>query len=90
MRVDDLSHNTKKQNEILEKILRISGDKSTGAKKIVGGKLSDGAENASAVITGEFLPKIQKSSLARLLVLRINENSVNLEKLTALQNNPDK
>ena len=90
LRVDDLSHNTKKQNEILEKILRISGDKSTGVKKIVGGKLSEGAENASAVITGEFLPKIQKSSLARLLVLKINENSVNLEKLTALQNNPDK
>lgn len=87
--LDDLSHDTAQQRRILEQVLRLVGDKTTCAKKMSGGgKIIEEQPTATAVVTGEFVPLLTNSSLARLIILELSQNSVNLEELTKLQEQP--
>lgn len=89
MIVDDMSKLTKHHTDILEILLRISGDKATSGKIIKGGKVVDTTHKSGVVVTGEKLPFAQTSSLARLLVLEFDENTVNLNSLSELQKHPE-
>lgn len=86
--IDDLSKKNKNQAEILEKVIRLTGDKATQGKKMQNFHVLGSANSAFAIITGELLPDIQLSSLARILVLNFDEKTVNLDCLTNLQENP--
>ena len=85
--VDDAAKDCGKYLETLEKLIRLTGDKTTAAKKIRGKKILTAKNKPLVVITGEVLPKLQTSSLARMLVIDLSEDYVNLENLTILQKN---
>ncbi len=86
--VDDMSAVTSKNKDVLEELLREIGDKGSCSKKMRGNKLSS-AYVPNMVLTGETLTKVQRSSLARMLVLEFDEGTLNVETLTRLQKNRD-
>lgn len=62
--VDDMSKNNNKQTEILEKVLRLVSDKTTGGKKMRRSKILNNPNKVLAIVTGELLPELPISSLA--------------------------
>ncbi len=70
-----------------ERIIRMSGDTTTSAMKIVGGKIDYSNVGCMTLITGEDLPQLQNSSYTRMLILEYADDEVNWDILTELQEN---
>ena len=70
-----------------ERIIRMSGDTTTSALKMVGGKIDDSAVGCMTLITGEDLPQLQDSSYTRMLILDYEDDEVDWDILTGLQEN---
>lgn len=87
--VDDFKCNSKKNNERYEELTRMSGDITTASKRVEGNKVDTEYSTAMVVITGETRPELQQSSYSRIMFLDINNNHVNREKLTNLQNSQE-
>ena len=99
MLIDDLApsldSSTKKDKEkLLESIIRLFGD---STERVINTRfMRDKSENieykvkGGAVVTGEyFYGAGTESSIARAVVVEIEENSVDLEKLRYYQKNPE-
>lgn len=83
--LDDLKAVTSEANIVINKVLRLVGDITTQGKKMRGGKVIDDRISAVCVVTGEVEPRLQESSMARMLVLPFDETTVNLDILTCVQ-----
>lgn len=91
--VDDLD--TEMGNDKLDKVKKLTamyGDRSGKGRMSPNGTSLKKAYNArgSLLITGEVIPNLEASRLARLIVIEIEENTVNLETLTYFQENGEK
>lgn len=84
--IDDYKCQTKSNDAKYELITRISGDIGTVGKRVSGDKVNDDPVTGMGVITGEVRPKLQQSSYARILFVDLNENPIDKEVLTQLQN----
>ena len=88
--LDDLKRADYEAMQILNKILRLAGDATTQCRKMCGGKVLEQNISALCVVTGEIELHLQESSMARLLILPYDENTVNLNVLKYLQANKNK
>lgn len=70
-----------------ERIVRMAGDTTTLAQKMVGGKIDDSTVSCMTLITGEDLPHLQDSSYTRMLILDYEDDEVDWDILTELQSN---
>ena len=88
--IDDMSK-SKRQGMIAkcERIIRLSGDTSTSAQKIVAGKIDSSMIRCMTILTGEELPRLQDSSYTRMLILKYDDDEVDWERLTLMQTNAE-
>ena len=70
-----------------ERIIRMSGDTTTSALKMVGGKIDDSTVSCMTLITGEDLPQLQNSSYTRMLIMEYDDEEVDWDILTEMQEN---
>ena len=88
--VDDLKRATPDAIKIFNKILRIAGDATTQSYKVRGGKVITQGFSSLCVITGERELHLQESSMARVLILPYDKETVNLDGLSYIQRNESK
>lgn len=86
--IDDMSKSRRPgmQNKN-ERIIRMVGDTTTSAKKMIGGEIDDSAVTCMAIMTGEDVPQLQNSSYTRLLIIKYDDDEVTWDILTQLQEN---
>ena len=83
--LDDLSdHTNSNQNEKLEEVIRLQGDRTSVRKVMIGGRVDNRSVNSLSVVTGENFPKFQPSSIARMAILDVND-SIDADGLSKLQ-----
>lgn len=85
--VDDFNCQTKEKNGKFEEIIRLSGDITSNGKRVDGRKVVTAVTTGMAVFTGEDFPKLQASSIPRILFLEFDKDTVDLLQLTDLQAN---
>lgn len=83
--VDDYKTSNSSNDAKFEKIVRLSGDIQTTGKYVSGNKVIDEMITGMSVITGEVRPKLQQSSYSRILFVDLEQNPINLNWLTELQ-----
>lgn len=88
--LDDLKKADSEALQILNKMLRLVGDVTTQGRKMRGGKVLEQNISSLCVVTGEIELHLQESSMARILVLQYDKNTVNLDELKHLQSNKAK
>ena len=82
--VDDFKCNTNSNNQKLEEIIRLSGDITSGGKRVEGTKVNNVTITGMSLFTGEEYPKLQPSSYPRILFLEIVAGTIDFNKLTKL------
>ena len=70
-----------------ERIIRLAGDTTTSAQKMMGGKIDNSNVTCMPLITGEDIPQLQNSSYTRMLILSYDDDEVDWDILTELQEN---
>ena len=70
-----------------ERIIRLAGDTTTSAQKMMGGKIDNSNVTCMPLITGEDIPQLQNSSYTRMLILSYDDDEVDWNILTELQEN---
>lgn len=70
-----------------ERIIRLAGDTTTSAQKMMGGKIDNSNVTCMPLITGEVIPQLQNSSYTRMLILSYDDDEVDWDILTELQEN---
>ena len=92
--IDDLNPETygKDKQELFEKIVAMYGDRVGRGRMASDGKTARNPYSARGlcIATGELIPNIALSRLARTIIINIKPDSVNTNKLTILQNNKEK
>ncbi len=85
--LDDFAHKkgNGKEMQTLETVIRLTGDSQAGGKMVIGGDINEKTVTPFIVFTGEFLPRLQNSSLARLILTELDKDSVNTDCLTVMQ-----
>ena len=91
--LDDLNPQTASNDKakVFEEAIGLYGDRvGRGRMKSNGQDLRKAySARGTCIATGEFLPNISLSRLARLMIIHVNKESVNLEVLSELQANKD-
>lgn len=83
--IDDFSNYlSSDQNEKLEELVRLNGDRTSVRKIMVGRKPDTRSVNTMSVVTGEDFPIAPPSSIARMAILDVND-AIDPEGLTQLQ-----
>lgn len=70
-----------------ERIIRLAGDTTTSAQKMMGGKIDNSNVTCMPLITGEDIPQLQNSSYTRMLILSYDDDEVDWDILAELQEN---
>ena len=88
--VDDFCEfDDKAINQKLEQIIRINGDRTSTRRVMIGNKPDDRPNNSITIITGEDIPKVKPSSIARMLIFEMTD-SIDADALTKLQHSQKK
>lgn len=88
--VDDFCEfDDKAINQKLEQIIRINGDRTSTRRVMIGNKPDDRPNNSITIITGEDIPKVKPSSIARMLIFEITDG-IDADALTKLQHSQKK
>lgn len=83
--LEDLKDMTPEAIAIINRIIRLIGDTTTQSNKMSGGKVLNKPISSLCVITGKEKLHLQESSIARLLLLEYDSNTVDLAKLETLE-----
>lgn len=84
--IDDFKTNkNRKFKQIVEDVLRIAGDETTSARRKVGNTVIEVHMDNLAAITAEIEPPFQTSSFPRLLILKFDRATVNVDNLRDME-----
>lgn len=75
--------------QLLEKIIRISGDETTSNRRMRGKTVENVELNNLVAVTVEVDPPVQTSSFARILILEFDQTTINLEQLKNMKSNSE-
>ena len=80
-----------RNQDIAEKLFALYGDRTARDRMSQNGQFLRGSfvARGQCIVTAESFPSVSESRLARCLIVDINQNSIDLKKLTELQNNKE-
>ena len=87
--IDDFNCVTVDKNKKFENIIRLCGDITSNARRVEGAKITSDVTTGMAVFTGEKEPLLQALSAPRILMIKFDKNTVNVDMLSSLQVKPD-
>lgn len=86
--IDDFNIGSAEKRRKFEVVVRNCGDLTTNSHKVVGGRICHDSVANMCIITGESIPKLQVSSMPRMLIYELSRESVDLQELSKIQKNP--
>lgn len=88
--LDDVkSSRSRRCIQTLETLVRVAGDEFTASGRKIGASVETIELSNLIVATGEIKPPLQPSSIARMLVLEFDKNTISVDRLKKIQVNPD-
>lgn len=88
--IDDLKFMNRDSEDLINLILRMAGDNTTQRRRVSGNKVSKSEISCLCAITGEVKLNLQPSSLARMLVIEYDRDTVDFTVLNEFRMNKDK